>query len=497
LENIIEFERITKKFPGVVALDDVSLTIRKGEIHALVGENGAGKSTLMNILGGEIQPDAGQVIVRGKSTLIPNPHAARLIGISIVYQELKLCPNLSVVENIYLGREREGSKGRLSTKKMITQCRPVFESLGVEINPRTQVRNLSIAEQQIVEIAKAISLESEVLIMDEPNSALTLTETENLFKNLIRLKEEGVTIIFISHRIEEVFKISDRISVLRDGKYLGTFETKETSFDDVVTLIAGKKLSTELSQRHMSNTTSNRVVLEVQNLSRARFFRKVTFKLHEREILGIYGLQGAGRTELLETIFGIERADSGDIFTFGEKLHIRSPADAIKHGFAMVTEDRRGTGLFVNMDVKDNIGISSTEEISKLGIVKRKTIVSMAREFVKMIEIKVRSISQLVHNLSGGNQQKVIIARWLATKPRIFLMDELTRGIDVGAKAEIYRILRRLREEGLSILLVSSELPEVLAECDRILVMRNGMLVADFPRDQATKEKILRFALKG
>jgi ribose transport system ATP-binding protein len=497
LEDIILFEHITKQFPGVVALDDITLSIRKGEIHALVGENGAGKSTLMNILGGEIQPDRGIVFIHGEAVEIPNPHAARLNGISIVYQELKLCHNLSVVENIFLGREREGSEGRLNLKKMISQCNEVFNSLRVDINPRTLVRNLSIAEKQIVEIAKAISLESDVLIMDEPNSALTLTETENLFDNLRRLKEKGVTIIFISHRIEEVFKISDRISVLRDGKYMGTFETKETSFDDIVTLIAGKKLLIELSKSHESTTKSKKIVLKVKNLSRDKYFNNVNFELHEKEILGIYGLQGAGRTELLETIFGLERADSGDIIAFGKNIQIKNPKDAIKSGFAMVTEDRRGTGLFTNLDVKDNIGISSTQDISQFGIIKRQTILTMAREFVKMIEIKVRSISQLVRNLSGGNQQKVIIARWLATKPKIFLMDELTRGIDVGAKAEIYRILRQLREEGLSILLVSSELPEVLAECDRILVMRNGTLVADFPRDQATKEKILRFALTG
>ncbi len=497
LDDLITFEHITKRFPGVIALDDVSFSIKKGEIHALVGENGAGKSTLMNILGGEIQPDEGSVILRGKATQIPNPYAARRNGISIVYQELKLCPNLSVVENIFLGREREGSGGRLKIKKMSEQCHEVFASLGMTLNPRTPVRNLSIAEQQLVEISKAISLESDVLIMDEPNSALTLTETEKLFINLIRLKEKGVTIIFISHRIEEVFKISDRISVLRDGKYLGTFHTNETSFDHIVTLIAGKKLLTELAQTHESKTHSNRVVLEVRDLSRGEFFKHITFQLYEKEILGIYGLQGAGRTELLETIFGLARADSGEIIVLGQKINMRSPADAIRHGFAMVTEDRRGTGLFVNMDVKDNIGISSTNVISKLWFMKRKKLLTLARQFVKMIEIKVRSITQLVRNLSGGNQQKVIISRWLATKPKIFLMDELTRGIDVGSKAEIYRILRRLREDGLSIILVSSELPEVLAECDRILIMRNGMLVADFLNEQATKEKVLRFALKG
>lgn len=496
MENIIEFKNITKKYPGVIALDEVSISIRKGEIHAIVGENGAGKSTLMNILGGEIQPDKGEICYNGKIVNIPNPNFAISIGISIVYQELKLCPNLSVVENIYLGREKESGM-RINWKALNEKCRKVFQSLKVEINPKSLVRTLSIAKQQLVEIAKAISLNAEVLIMDEPNSALTLSETENLFRNLRGLKEQGVTIIFISHRLEEVFNISDRISVLRDGKYLGTFDTGETNFDEIVTLIAGKKLSSELSDKKSQKTQTENVAMEVKEFSRGNYFSHINFQLHEREILGIYGLQGAGRTELLETLFGLEKPDKGEIHIFGKKVNIKNPSDAIKYGFAMVPEDRRKSGLFTNMDVKENISISNTAEISKLGFIKRKTIFSTAREFVKMIEIKVRNISQMVRNLSGGNQQKVIISRWLATKPKIFLLDELTRGIDVGAKAEIYKILRKLRNSGLSILLVSSELQEVLAECDRILVMRNGTLVADFPQEYASKEKVLRFALKG
>lgn len=497
MENIIDFKNITKKYPGVIALDNVSVSIKSGEIHAIVGENGAGKSTLMNILGGEILPDMGEIVLNGKTVHIPNPHAARLNGISIVYQELKLCPNLSVVENIYLGRERESGGGRINWKKMNMESREVFQSLGVNINLKVAVRNLSIAEQQLVEIAKAISLKSDVLIMDEPNSALTLNETEKLFINLKSLKDQGVTIIFISHRLEEVFKIADRISVLRDGRYLGTYNTVETGIDEIVTLIAGKKLVSELSHKKSKDAKSDAIALEVKDLRRGKNFSHISFQLYEKEILGIYGLQGAGRTELLETIFGMENPDEGEIFVFGRSVHIKSPVDAIKNGFAMVPEDRRRSGLFSNLDVKDNIGISNTREISRFGFLKRNRLLEIAGEFVKMIEIKVRSITQMVRNLSGGNQQKVIISRWLATKPKIFLLDELTRGIDVGAKAEIYKILRRLRDDGLSILLVSSELPEVLAECDRVLVMRNGMLVADFPREIATKEKILRFALKG
>jgi ribose transport system ATP-binding protein len=499
LENIIDFEAITKRFPGVVALDKVSFSIANGEIHAIVGENGAGKSTLMNILGGQIQPDGGEVIFKEKSVRIPNPHASISMGISIVYQEFKLCPNLSVVENIYLGREKEGGRGRVNWRRMAAASREVLESLGADINPRTRVGNLSIAQQQIVEIAKAMSLNVDVLIMDEPTSALTLTETENLFTNLRRLKEQGVTVIFISHRLDEVFKITDRISVLRDGKYLGTNETREVDIDQVVTLIAGRELSSELSHEHKKeeDEAGRRIALDVKGLSRGRYFSHVTFQLYEKEILGIYGLQGAGRTELLETLFGIERADKGEVIVFGKKVEIRRPSDAIGSGFAMVPEDRRKTGLFSNLDVKDNISVANIKENSQFGFVNRRKILEIAREFVGKIEIKVRSINQMVKNLSGGNQQKVIVSRWLATNPKVFLVDELTRGIDVGAKAEIYKILRGLRDDGLSILLVSSELPEILAECDRVLVMRNGKLVADFPIEEVSKEKVIRFALKG
>ncbi|MEI6157072.1 MAG: sugar ABC transporter ATP-binding protein [Atribacterota bacterium] len=492
MEDLVVFKNITKKYPGVVALDDVSFPIHRGEIHAIVGENGAGKSTLMHILGGEIQPDRGEVIYRGKPVVIPDPHAARLLGISIVYQELKLCPNLSVVENINLGRER-----RTNWKEMCLECGEALQSLGAHINPRSLVKNLSIAEQQMVEIAKAISLRSEVLILDEPNSALTLNETENLFRNLLNLQGQGVTILFISHRLEEVFKISDRISVLRDGKYLATYPTAEITVDQVVTLIAGKKLVNELSQKTSRNVEGNRLVLEAKNLSRGRYFQDVSFQLYEKEILGIYGLQGSGRTELLESIFGTARLDHGEIFLFGKKVTINNPKQALKSGFAMVPEDRRRTGLFFNLDVKDNINMSNPEEIAPIGIIRKKKVVDIAKKFVNDLSIKVGSVSQMVRNLSGGNQQKVIISRWLAAQPKIFLVDELTRGIDVGSKAEIYKILQRLRNEGLSILLVSSELQEVLAECDRILVMRNGALVANLFGDQVDKETVLKFALKG
>jgi len=495
VKDIIVFKNILKKFPGVIALDNVNLSIRKGEIHAIVGENGAGKSTLMNILGGEIHPDRGEVFYKEKPVFISNPSSARSVGISIVHQELKLCPNLTVMENIFLGREERNRWGRINWVKMGIKSKEVLESLGTNINPKTIVRDLSIAQQQIVEIAKAISLNLDVLIMDEPTSSLTFSETERLFENLKKLKKNDVTIIFISHRLEEVFKISDRISVLRDGKYLGTYKTNEASIDSIVTLIAGKKLVNELSHK-MEIIEGAKVALEVKSFSRGRFFYDINFKLFQGEILGLYGLQGAGRTELVETLFGLEKQDSGKIFSFGKQLCIKSTSDAIKYGIAMIPEDRRKTGLFLNMDIKDNICVANTKEVSIFGFIVSRNVFRVAKEFVKKMEIKLTGLTQKVKNLSGGNQQKVIISRWLATSPKIFLMDELTRGIDVGSKAEIYKVLRKLRKEGASILLVSSELPEIVAECDTIIVMCNARLTGNIPQEYATKEKIISCAMK-
>jgi ABC-type sugar transport system ATPase subunit len=497
-EDILVFKSITKRFPGVTALDDVSFSIRKAEIHAIVGENGAGKSTLMNVLGGEIQPDGGEVIIEGSPVVLPNPYASRRRGISIVYQELKLCPNLTVVENIFLGREKEGGGGKANWRRLAGEAAKVLESIGANVSPRTLVSRLSIAEQQQVEIAKAISMNAWLIIMDEPTSALTHRETAQLFKNLFYLRDQkNVTIIFISHRLEEVFEISERITVLRDGKYLGTQITADTKPDEIVSLIAGRQLASELTAQHGKKDLTAGTVLEVKNLSWGRHVKNVDFRLHEKEILGIYGLQGAGRTELLETIFGIHRPDSGEILVNGKATSIGSPQAAIRNGIAMVPEDRRRAGLFSNFSVKDNIGVAILGSVNFLGFLRFRRIVEIAQTFIASIGIKVKDVGQIIGSLSGGNQQKVIISRWLATKPKIFLMDEPTRGIDVGAKVEIFSILRGLREKGLSILLVSSELEEVIAESDRLLVMRNGKIVADLADKDINKATVLHYAMQG
>ena len=498
MEDFLNFTHITKKFPGVVALDDVSFTIRKGEIHAVVGENGAGKSTLMNILGGEYPPDGGKALLEGKELHIPNPYTAHKLGISIVYQELKLCPNLTVVENIFLGREREEGSRRANWRRLADAAAEILESLGANISPREMVKRLSISEQQQVEIAKAISMNSKLLILDEPTSALTLKEVNQLFKNLLFLKEKKqVTIIFISHRLEEVFEISDRTTVLRDGKYLGTFDTNSISKGEVVTLIAGKQLAIELQQSHSRKEEGRKPVLEVKNLSRDRFIRDVSLTLYEKEILGIYGLQGAGRTELLETIFGIYKPDSGVVNIDGRRANIRNPKSAIRSGLALIPEDRRRVGLFLNFSVRENICVSILDKVSRMGFVLFGKINEVAQKFVRSIGVKVKDIGQTIGSLSGGNQQKVIISRWLATQPRIFLMDEPTRGIDVGAKVEIFSLLRKMREEGVSIIFVSSELQEIISESDRVIVMRNGRVVSDLKGENINKETVLHYAMQG
>jgi ABC-type sugar transport system ATPase subunit len=498
VEDFLVFTHITKKFPGVIALNDVSFPVRKGEIHAVVGENGAGKSTLMNILGGEYPPDEGKVLLEKKELHIPNPYTAHKIGISIVYQELKLCPNLNVVENIFLGREKEQGSRRANWRRLADVAAGILDSLGANISPREVVKRLSISEQQQVEIAKAISMNSKILILDEPTSALTLKEVNQLFNNLLYLKEKKeVTIIFISHRLEEVFEISDRITILRDGKYLGTFDTNRISKREVVTLIAGKKLASELQESHSRQEEGKRAVLEIKNLNRDRFIRDVSLTLYEKEILGIYGLQGAGRTELLETIFGIFKPDSGEVYINGRQANIRNPKSAIRSGIALIPEDRRRVGLFLNFSVKENICVSILEKLSRMGFIVFGSVNDTARTFVRRIGVKVSDIGQSIGSLSGGNQQKVIISRWLATEPRIFLMDEPTRGIDVGAKVEIFSLLRKMREEGVSILFVSSELQEIISETDRVIVMRNGRVVSNLKGKDINKETVLHYAMQG
>lgn len=492
--ELIKFEDITKYFPGTLALDKVSFSILSGEIHSIVGANGAGKSTLMNILGGQYKNDEGTIFFDGKELEIIDPYHSIRSGISIVYQELKLCDNLTVTENIFLGNEQRDKIGRIKWKDMAEVAEEKLYSLKAEVSPWTKLNDLTVGKKQLVEIAKALTHQSKVIILDEPTSALSMKDAEHLFENIFTLKDQGVTVIFISHRMEEIFKISDRITVLRDGKYLGTFDKGKIEPSEIVDLIAGKSLAEELS-RHAETCNYDEKVLEVRGFARDRYFSGVDFQLHRGETLGIYGLQGAGRTELLEALFGIERADEGEIKLFGEEVRIRNPKDAIKRGVAMVPEDRRGWGIFPNLDVKDNVASAVPEGTAVGGFLVKSRIAEITREYVDKIGIKLVRITQKIVNLSGGNQQKTIIAKWLTKEPKILLLDEVTRGIDVGAKAEIFKLLRNLKENGISILLVSSEIEEILAECDRTLIMWNGRIVGDVSCSEMDRQKLLSLAM--
>jgi ABC-type sugar transport system ATPase subunit len=497
LSAIIEFRDIEKRFPGVKALDRVSFSIERGEIHAIVGENGAGKSTLMNILGGQYHPDAGEIRYKGRAVRIHSQFEALRLGIGVVYQEVRLCPNLSVTENLFLGREREVGKGKVDWPLMRGRAVEILAGLGSSLPSDCRVSELSIANQQIVEIARALSLEAEVVIMDEPTSALTLKETEGLFENIRGLKARGVTIIYISHRLEEVFALCDRISVLRDGRYYGTHERGKIDQNGVIELIAGKDLGgLGGAPRAAAPTEGRTVALEVAGLSRPGRFSDVSLKLFEGEILGVYGLQGSGRTEVLETIFGLAPAWSGSVLAFGRPIRNRSPAEAIRNGFAMIPENRRDAGIFPEMEILENINTANPREMSGFaGLLRRGFMARLAEESIASLGIKTNTARRKVRDLSGGNQQKVVISKWLAAHPRILLVDELTRGIDVGAKDEIYKILKKLRDSGLSILMVSSELAEVVSESDRILIMKNGSLVAELAGEDRTREQVIKYAL--
>lgn len=491
---IIEVRKLNKHFPGTHALQDVDLEIRRGEVHSVVGANGAGKSTLMNILGGEYQPSSGEVIVEGAPVTIGSPHEAIRLGIAVVYQELKLCENLPAYQNIYLGHELRNRRGGLDWSRMKDEAEAVLQRLQAGVDAGATVKNLTVGKKQLVEIARALKTDARVLILDEPTSSLSLQDTEKLFSIIASLKEQGVTIIFISHRMDEVFTISDRITALRDGVNLGTFVAKDVSRSEIVDVIAGKSLASELSSHH-AVTSSEKVVLEVRGLARGRYFSDISFQLHEGEILGIYGLQGAGRTEIVETIFGLERSDAGAVFYNGEDISRASTASIIDRGIILVPEDRRGKGLFAKMTVSENINSALPEGSVRLGLVRAGDWTTTAARVVDQLRIKTSGLRQRMANLSGGNQQKAIIGKWLTKKPRVLLLDEVTRGIDVGAKAEIFKIIQRLRRDGISIILVSSEVSEILAECDRTLVMWDGRIVADIPREHMDKTRLVSHAM--
>ncbi len=494
MENkfVLQMQEIRKTFPGVVALDNVSFDLQRGEVHILLGENGAGKSTLMKILSGAYQKDSGQLLLKGQAVEIKNPKHAIELGIGIIYQELNLVPHLSAAENIFLGREPVRLPGLIDQKAMNQSARRLLTGLGVNIDPRRLVKELSIAEQQMVEIAKAISLDARILIMDEPTSALTEREITELFTRIRKLKADGVSIIYISHRMEELFEIGDRVTVLRDGAVVGTRNIADVTKPELIRMMVNRELTQQFPKVAAAR---GKEVLRIEELNRSDELMNISFSLYEGEVLGIAGLLGSGRTELARAIFGLDKPDSGSIHVKGKLQTITSPRQAINLGFGFLTEDRKTQGLVLPLSVQENICLPSIERFSQLGIVSERQETEAAAQYQKDLRIKTPSLGQRVVNLSGGNQQKVVLSKWLCSHADILIFDEPTRGIDVGSKAETYQLMNQLAASGAAILMISSDLPEVLGMSDRILVMHQGRINGEFSAAEATQEKILHCAL--
>lgn len=491
---LVQMEGIEKWFPGVHALNDCRFELRAGEIHALIGENGAGKSTLMKILAGIYKKDDGRILYKGEEVDIPGPLAAQMLGINIIHQELNLMPHLTVAENIFIGREpRKGWHMLLDEKAINEQTEALFTKMRLHLDPRTKVADLPVAKQQMVEIAKALSFNSNVLIMDEPTAALTESEIEELFLFIRELRDNGVGIIYISHRLEELKLISDRVTVMRDGHYVDTLITKEATIDQIIGLMVGRTIYETAPE--ISENQSEEIVLEVKGLNRGVILRDINFTLKKGEILGFSGLMGAGRTEVARAIFGADAVDSGEIYIKGKQVQIKSPKDAVAHGIGYLSEDRKRFGLAVKSDVETNIVLASYDKfINFAGWVNPKATHETAHYHQETLDIKTPSVKQKVKNLSGGNQQKVVIGKWLTADTEILIFDEPTRGIDVGAKSEIYKLLNELTHQGKSIIMISSELPEILRMSHRIVVMCEGRITVELPVAEATQEKIMKFA---
>ena len=491
----LEMRNISKQYPGVRALDDVSLSVEVGEIHALLGENGAGKSTMMKILAGAQSKDGGEILLNGAPVQIDSPQKAMSLGISIIYQEFNLVPYLSAGENIYLGREpRAAIPGFVDFKKLYADAQVVLDKLGVKIDARAPVNTLSVAGQQMVEIAKATSKKSKIIVMDEPSATLTDHELRALFRLMLQLKSEGVSIVYISHRLEEIVEVCDRATIMRDGHHVATREVKDLTREEIIKLMVGRELKDAIPK---VAAEQGEVALEVKHLTRKGVLHDISFTVRKGEVLGIAGLVGAGRTETARVIFGADPMDSGNIEVFGQPVRIRSPQDAIKHGIGLVTEDRKQQGLVLGMVVRENTTLANLDFLSSLGFIRRGEERSVAEKYKTDLAIKTPTIEQTVHNLSGGNQQKVVLAKWLFTGSKILIFDEPTRGIDVGAKAEIYKLMNELAKNGVAIIMISSELPEVLGMSDRIIVMHEGRLTGELSRAEATQEKIMHLATGG
>jgi len=486
----LQINEITKVFPGVIALERVSFNVLPGEVHAICGENGAGKSTLMKVLTGNLQPEEGHILLDGKRIDIDNQLAARKLGISIVYQERSLVNDLNVAENIFAGNQPVGFLGLINRKKLYADTEAILQQLSLNnIHSKTKVGNLTPALQQMIEIAKALSQQPNILILDEPTAAITEIETKVLFNIIRALKKKGVSIIYISHRMAEIFDIADRVTILKDGKYQGTSNIEEINVDQIIKKMVGR----ELQKKDYHSFAKETFSLELKHLSGSAF-NNISFQLKKGEILGLAGLVGAGRTEIARVIIGADQRYSGEVFLQGKKVDIQHPADALQLGLGYLPEHRKEQGLFLEQSVGNNIVVSNLKSTAKKGFINNSSIEEITSNYIAKLNIKTTGSTQRAVNLSGGNQQKLILARWLLCEPNIFIVDEPTHGIDVGAKAEIYDLLKSLAERGMSILLISSELPEILTLSDRILVLHNGSITAELNKAQATEEEIMHYA---
>ncbi len=491
-EYLLSAEGIRKEFPGVVALDDVEFKLKRGTVHALMGENGAGKSTLMKILAGIYTPDKGEVRLKGVDIRLTSPLDALENGIAMIHQELNLMPFMTVAENIWIRREPKNRFGFVDHGEMNRITARLFDRLKIKIDPEIEVRHLSVANRQMVEIAKAVSYESDVLIMDEPTSALTEREVAHLFEIIRDLREQGIGIVYITHKMNELFEIADEFSVFRDGKFIGTHASSDVTRDDIIRMMVGREITQMFPKEEVP---IGDVVLSVKNLALDGVFRDVSFDVRAGEILGIAGLVGSGRSNVAETLFGVTPASSGTISIDGKTLSINSPNTAIRHRMAFLTEDRKDTGCLLILDILENMQIAVLQDrFVKGGFVTEKQITAACEEMSRKLRVKTPNLQERIENLSGGNQQKVLIGRWLLTNPRILILDEPTRGIDVGAKAEIHRLVTELARNGVAVIMISSEMPEVLGMSDRIMVMHEGRVTGFLDRAEATQIKVMELA---
>ena len=493
-QPVLEIRGLTKTFPGVTALDKASLTLHRGEVLGLLGENGAGKSTMIKILAGVHHPDEGTIILDGEERHIADPLESQAAGISVIFQELNLVSNLNITENIFLGREIRQQKVFVDVRSAREQARELLSETGLSVDPDELVENLPLSQKQMVEVAKALSIDASIIIMDEPTSSLTSSEVQTLFSIIEKLRDRGVAIVFVSHRLEEVFRICDRVHILRDGKDTGTLRVADTTREEVINRMVGRDLGSLFVKE---DAEIGKTVLEVEGASSDRGIKRVSFELRAGEILGFAGLIGAGRTELMRAVFGIDRMTEGSVRIDGREVHIRDACDAIKHGMGFVPEDRKEQGLILEMTVRYNLCLPGLDQFHPNGIISDRKEEEVADRFIKALDIRTPSQDQLVLNLSGGNQQKVVLSKWLAIEPRILILDEPTRGIDVATKKEIHRIISELAGQGVGIVLISSELPEILAMSDRIIVMHEGEKKGEFGREEASQEKIMAAALQN